>query len=83
MPAHFVSDAGDEPIEMPGRAVPAEEYRAVLLHADKDTPLDGVEELISALHDIEEVLSRPALIRLAKIGRVAEQVAAPQGGPAR
>ncbi|MEU8860457.1 hypothetical protein [Streptomyces umbrinus] len=40
--------------------------------------MDGVEELISALSDIEEVLSRPALVRLAKIGRVAEQVAATQ-----
>jgi len=28
-----------------------------------------------ALHDIGEVLSRPTLARLAKIGRVAEQVA--------
>ncbi|MHC3467950.1 helix-turn-helix domain-containing protein [Streptomyces sp. 7R007] len=78
IPALFVADTGEEPIEMPGRPVSPEEYRAVLLHADKDTPLDGVEELISALHDIEEVLSRPALVRLAKIGRVAEQVAAVQ-----
>ena len=37
--------------------------------------LDGVEELIVALHDIAEVLHRPALARLAKIGGVAEEVA--------
>jgi len=37
--------------------------------------MDGVEELIVALHDIAEVLSRPVLARLAKIGNVAEQVA--------
>ena len=78
IPALFVADAGEEQAEMPGSAVSPEEYRAVLLHADKDTPMDGVEELISALSDIEEVLSRPALVRLAKIGRVAEQVAATQ-----
>lgn len=79
IPALFVTDADEEAIEMPGRTVPPDEYRAVLLHADKDTPLDGVEELIVALHDIKEVLSRPPLVRLAKIGRVAEQVAASQG----
>jgi hypothetical protein len=35
----------------------------------------GIEELIVALHDIAEVASRPTLARLAKIGRIAEQVA--------
>lgn len=35
----------------------------------------GIEELIVALHDIAEVVSRPTLARLAKIGRIAEQVA--------
>lgn len=75
IPALFLADKDEEPIEMPGRAVPSEEYRGVLLHADKDTPLDGIEELIVALHDIGDVLSRPALVRLAKIGQVAEQVA--------
>jgi hypothetical protein len=34
-----------------------------------------------ALHDIAQVLSRPALARLAKIGGVAEQVAG--GAPGR
>jgi transcriptional regulator with XRE-family HTH domain len=62
-------------IELPGRAVSGEEYRTILLNRDKDAPLDGIEELIVALHDIQIVLSRPALARLAKIGRVAGQVA--------
>ena len=79
IPALLVADSGEEPIELPGRAVSPEEYRAVLLHADKDIPLDGVEELIVALHDIDQVLSRPVLVRLAKIGRVAEQFDAAQG----
>jgi hypothetical protein len=54
-----------------------EEYRGILLSRDRDAPLDGVEEMIVALHDIGEVLSRPALARLARIGRAAEQVAGP------
>ena len=41
-----------------------------------------MEELFSALHDIGAVLSRPALVRLAKIAQVAEQVAAHDPGPA-
>ena len=45
---------------------------------EKDAPLDGIEELIVALHDIGEILSRPALARLARIGRVAEQLAGPE-----
>jgi transcriptional regulator with XRE-family HTH domain len=73
IPALFLSDSG--PIELPGTAVSAEDYRAILLYAGDETPLDGVEELIVGLHDIAEVLSRPALARLAKIGGVAEEVA--------
>jgi transcriptional regulator with XRE-family HTH domain len=74
LPALFLADA--EQIELPGRAVSPEDYRAILLYAGDDAPLDGVEELIVALHDIGTVLSRPALARLAKIGAVAEEVAA-------
>ena len=73
VPALFLADSGQ--IELPGETVSAEDYRAILLYAGDDAPLDGVEELIVALHDIAEVLSRPTLTRLAKIGRVAEQVA--------
>jgi transcriptional regulator with XRE-family HTH domain len=69
--------ADDEPIELPRRAVPAQEYRGILLNRDPEAPLDGVEELIVALHDIGEVLARPALARLARIGRAAEQAAGP------
>jgi hypothetical protein len=63
--------AENERIELPGRAVPAEEYRGARLNRDRDAPLDGVEELIVALHDIEIVLARPALARLVRIGRAA------------
>jgi transcriptional regulator with XRE-family HTH domain len=73
IPALFLSDAG--PIELPGATVTAEDYRAILLYAGDDVPLDGIEELIVALHDIAEVVSRPTLARLARIGRIAEQVA--------
>lgn len=69
--------AEDDPIELPGRAISPEEYRGILLNRQKDTPLDGVEELIVALHDIGEILERPALARLARIGRAAEQVTGP------
>jgi hypothetical protein len=58
--------------------VSPEQYRGILLNRDKDAPLDGIEEMIIALHDIGEVLSRPALARLARIGRAAEQAAGPQ-----
>ena len=78
VPALFLADADEERIEMPGRTISSEEYRGVILHADKETPLDGVEELIVALHDIGEVLHRPALVRLAKIGRVAGEIDAPR-----
>jgi transcriptional regulator with XRE-family HTH domain len=69
----------DEPVELPRRAVSAEEYRAILLNRDPEAPLDGVEELIVALHDIGEVIARPALARLARIGRAAEQAEGPDG----
>jgi transcriptional regulator with XRE-family HTH domain len=73
IPALFLASSG--PVELPGATVSAEDYRAILLYAGGDVPLDGVEELIVALHDITEVVSRPTLARLAKIGRIAEQVA--------
>jgi transcriptional regulator with XRE-family HTH domain len=62
----------DDQVELPGRVISAEEYRDILLNRDKDTPLDGVEELIVALHDIGEVLDRPALARLTRIAGAAE-----------
>jgi transcriptional regulator with XRE-family HTH domain len=68
--------AENDPIELPGRAISPEEYRSILLNR-QDTPLDGLEELIVALHDISEVLERPVLARLARIGRAAEQVTGP------
>jgi transcriptional regulator with XRE-family HTH domain len=79
VPALFLADA--DRLELPGATISAEDYRAILLYAGHDAPMDGVEELIVALHDIAEVLSRPVLARLAKIGQVAEQVAdaAPAG----
>lgn len=73
VPALFRAE--DQPIELPGRAVSAEEYRDVLLNREGDAPLDGVEEMIVALHDIGQVLSRPALARLARIGRAADELA--------
>ena len=73
VPALFLTDA--DQLELPGATISAEDYRGILLYAGNDAPIDGVEELIVALHDIAEVLSRPVLARLAKIGQVAEQVA--------
>ncbi len=70
IPALFRTE--NDRIELPGRAVPSDEYRGILLNRQKDTPLDGVEELIVALHDIGEVLDRPALARLARIAGAAE-----------
>jgi transcriptional regulator with XRE-family HTH domain len=75
VPALFRAE--NEPIALPGRTVTPEDYRGILLNRDDDPPLDGVEELIVALHDIGQVLSRPTLARLARIGRAAEQWAEP------
>jgi len=76
VPALFRAE--DASIALPGGTVTSEEYRGVLLNRESDAPLDGVEELIVALHDIGQVLSRPALARLARIGRAAEQLAEPE-----
>ena len=59
-------------VELPGLAIPSEEYRGILLNRQNDAPLDGLEELIVALNDIGEILERPALARLARIARAAE-----------
>lgn len=64
--------AEDDHVELPGRAIPPEEYRGILLNRQNDPPLDGLEELIVALNDIGEILERPALARLARIARAAE-----------
>jgi transcriptional regulator with XRE-family HTH domain len=78
VPALFLADTTDTtPIELPGAAVSAEDYRGILLYAGDDAPLDGVDELLVALRDIGAILSRPALARLAKIEQVAEEVAGP------
>jgi transcriptional regulator with XRE-family HTH domain len=58
-------------VELPGRGIPQEEYRGILLNRQNDAPLDGLEELIVALNDIGEILERPALTRLARIARAA------------
>jgi transcriptional regulator with XRE-family HTH domain len=84
VPALFLADATD--IELPGAVVSAEDYQGILLYAGDEAPRDGIEELLVALRDIRQILSRPALARLAKIERVAEEVArAGQAGdqPAR
>jgi transcriptional regulator with XRE-family HTH domain len=73
VPALFLTEA--DQIELPGTAVPAEDYRAILIYNGQDTPVDGMEELLVAVHDIARVLSRPALARLVKIGGVADEVA--------
>lgn len=75
IPALFRAE--EDGVALPGRTVSPEEYRGLLLSREREAPLDGIEELIVALHDIGAVLSRPALARLATIGRVAEQVADP------
>jgi transcriptional regulator with XRE-family HTH domain len=75
VPALFRAE--DNQIELPGRAISPDEYRGTLLNRHMDTPLDGLEELIVALHDIGEVLQRPALARLARIARAADQVTGP------
>jgi transcriptional regulator with XRE-family HTH domain len=73
VPALFLTDA--ERVELPGKIVSAQDYQGILLNAGNDAPQDGVEELITALHDIGAVLSRPALAKLARIAAVAEDVA--------
>ena len=78
VPALFLADAAT--IELPAAAVSAEDYQRILLYAGDEAPLDGIEELLVALHDIRQILSR-----LAKIERVAEEVASavlPAPGPA-
>ena len=65
--------AGDTPVELPGEVVPAEEYRDLLLNRERHAPLDELEELIVALNDMRGVLDRPALARLTRIARAAEQ----------
>ena len=84
VPALFLADADADaaPIELPGAAVSAEDYRGILLYAGDDAPLDGVDELLVALRDIGQILSRPALARLAKIEQVAEEVASGGGDSA-
>ena len=84
VPALFLADA--EQVELPGAAISAEDYRGILLYAGDDAPLDGIDELLVALHDIKQILSRPTLARLAKIEQVAEELAsimppAPSPGP--
>ena len=78
VPALFLADTTDTtdttPIELPNATVSAEDYQGILLYAGDDAPLDGVEELLVALNDIRQILSRPALARLAKIERVAEEI---------
>lgn len=71
IPALMHADA--DPIELPGCVIQTQDYRAILLPVTADGPLDGVDEVIAALHDISEVLSRPTLARLTKIERVARQ----------
>jgi transcriptional regulator with XRE-family HTH domain len=73
IPALFLTD--DARIDLPGTAVSAHDYQGILLYAGDDAPLDGIDELLVALRDIRHILSRPALERLAKIERVAEEIA--------
>ena len=78
VPALFLADTTDTtPIELPNATVSAEDYQGILLYAGDDAPLDGVDELMVALRDIGQILSRPALARLAKIEQVAEELADP------
>src|SRR5215469_2918568 len=65
VPALFLAEA--EQIELPGAAISPEDYQAILLYAGDDAPVDGIDELLVALHDIRQILSRPTLARLAKI----------------
>jgi len=78
VPALFLADA--EPVELPGATVSAQDYQGILLYAGSEAPRDGIDELLVALRDIEQILARPALARLAKIERVAQQVAEQSAG---
>ncbi|HWG00810.1 MAG TPA: helix-turn-helix domain-containing protein [Trebonia sp.] len=73
VPALFLTD--DTQVELPGTAISVHDYRGILLSAGDGAPLDGIDELLVALQDIRQILSRPALERLAKIQRVADEVA--------
>jgi transcriptional regulator with XRE-family HTH domain len=73
VPALFLTD--DTQIELPGAVVSAQDYHGILLYAGDDAPLDGMDELLVALNDIRHILSRPALERLAKIEKIAEEIA--------
>jgi len=75
VPALFHAEA--EPIELPGTAVSPQDYRAILLYAGEYAPLDGVDELMDAVHDIGKILSRPAVARLAKIASIAADLRIP------
>lgn len=70
VPALLVADG--QPVELPGAAVPGPDYQAILINEAARSPLDGVEELLVALRDIEGILSRPGLARLSKIAGIAE-----------
>ena len=69
IPALFVAEG--HPVELPGGVISPEDYQAILINEVARAPLDGVEELLVALHDIEGILSRPGIARLSKIASVA------------
>ena len=69
VPALLIAEG--EPVELPGAVISSEDYQAILINTAARTPLDGVEELLFALRDIEAILSRPSLARLARIAGVA------------
>ena len=69
VPALFVAEG--EPVELPGAVISPEDYQALLIHEAARSPLDGIEELLVALRDIESILSRPGIARLSKIAGVA------------
>ena len=71
IPALLVAEG--EPVELPGAVISSEDYQAILINAATRTPLDGVEELLVALRDMEAILSRPSLARLARIAGVARE----------
>jgi hypothetical protein len=60
VPALFLADAA--PIELPAAAVSAEDYQRIVLYAGDEAPLDGIEELVVALHDqADPVATRPGV----------------------